>query len=587
MARFWIAGSYYIDTDEYGQLRIAGPGNHLFAGFTLPHPFFVSKTYTRKDLLRLTLTFEKKQVMIHYPVMGDIRSVRQVTELPNQQRPRFEEMHQMYPQLFMPTEISYVEKVPKMIVFTRKYGNMSYSCKLKIPKEVEVTSAEQGYKLSSSKLLSIVIECDFSFPMTKLPITRVISRSLINEYYPLMPTELQRLVKRSEDEIEHLITYAKTSSYEYGTVFPRDWMESAELGKGDLTATTIDAMYSQALAYVSDNGEGWHEDVIGELAYKYTLEGKPVVDRGMVDIEPRYMLALESGSKKFISKHQNLQTLAKVAKFIISQVEAQKYIYFKNRPVGNWRDSPGAYREVGPMVAAFDVNAVFYPQALELIRKYASLLHVEENIMDLEKVWRERYRDFVFEEKAGRLAMALCLYGEDHQPLRVAHLDEGYFFFYRNGEVDQTVAFAERLLDYECLRTDSGPLLVAKNTGYAPTQYHGEVIWPKQSAIAVGGLRRHYLRAKKEGWPAEAKDKIVEAFLVTCRASLRAFIELDGIPELYIDVAGHARAYESQRVRDGQVSYIQLWSAVGFRRMLRDLLFVSLEEEIPLRFLSE
>jgi hypothetical protein len=68
---------------------------------------------------------------------------------------------------------------------------------------------------------------------------------------------------------------------------------------------------------------------------------------------------------------------------------------------------------------------------------------------------------------------------------------------------------------------------------------------------------------------------------------LRAFIELDGIPELYIDVAGHARAYDSQRVRDGQVSYIQLWSAVGFRRMLRDLLFVSLEEEIPLRFLSE
>lgn len=86
------------------------------------------------------------------------------------------------------------------------------------------------------------------------------------------------------------------------------------------------------------------------------------------------------------------------------------------------------------MVAAFDVNAVFYPQALEL-----------------------------------------------------------------NGDVEQTVAFAERLLNYECLRNDSGSLLVAKNAGYAPTQYHGEVIWSKQSAIAIGGLRKHYLRAKKEG----------------------------------------------------------------------------------------
>lgn len=224
----------------------------------------------------------------------------------------------MYPHIFMPTEISFVEKMPKMIVFKRKYGNMSYSCKLKISKEVEVTGAELGYILSSHNIISIVIECDFTFPMAKLPITRVISRSLINEYYPLMPSELQKLVKRSEDEIEHLITYAKTSSYEYGTVFPRDWMESAELGKGDLTTSKIDAMYSQALAYVSNNGEGWHEDVIGELAYKYKLEGKPVVDRGMVDIEPRYMLALESGSKKFISKYQNLQTLVKVAKFIIS-----------------------------------------------------------------------------------------------------------------------------------------------------------------------------------------------------------------------------------------------------------------------------
>lgn len=585
MSNFWLAGGYYIDLDEYGQLRIAGPGNHLFCGLTLPKPFYISHVYARQDKLRVRVTFEDRKILLHQPVMGDIRSVRAVTEIPDKSRPTFREMLTIFPQTFAPTEITLTEKPQHAIQFMRRYGNFMYGFKIVLPKGVTSTPVDGEYELKSQHLLYMTIECFFNFPLHRLPVTRIVSNSLLTNYLPKLPRELQNLVQRSEDEIEHLVMYSKTSSYEYGTIFPRDWAESAELGRGDLTQRTVDEMYGQALAFVSREGEGWHENVIGELAYQYETSGKEVVDRGMIDIEPRYMMGLSTLSPRFLSKHENLVALQSVARYIVQQANMYEHISFKQRPVGNWRDSLGAYKFVPNPVIPFDVNAVFYPAALSNIYTHRSLLHIpDEEIVPLLPKWFDRKSDYAFVREDGLTAFALCLYGEPLTKLQVDHTDEAYLMLYGSPKKEETISLAKRLLDPSIFYTLSGPLLVGKNEGYTQQQYHGEVIWPKQSALLVAGLRTQIELARQEKWSMEEQKILRDALLANARSSMKAFVELKSVPELYMDQNGTAVAYDSQPVREGQVSYSQLWSAVGFRRMLRDLIYISNLYDIPVEY---
>jgi hypothetical protein len=149
---------------------------------------------------------------------------------------------------------------------------------------------------------------------------------------------------------------------------------------------------------------------------------------------------------------------------------------------------------------------------------------------------------------------------------------------------EDCVSFARRLLSSDYFYTRSGSLLVGKNQGYSTKMYHGEVIWPKQTALTVAGLRRQLDRAVYEEWPFETRTLLRVALTQTAKNSLRAFVELDSIPELYYDKDGVAARYDTQTLRDGQVSYIQLWSVVGFRRILRDLLYVNLKYDQAMEF---
>lgn len=586
MAQFWFAGGYYVDLDEFGQFRIAGPGNHLFCGLTLPKPFYVSHVRARHNVLKVRISFDTKSIFLHMPVMGDIRSVRSVTEVIGKPRPTFKEIQELYPQSFSPNDTSFVNSTVPYLKFARKYGNVSYGFSIKLPKGATLEAKEQEYEISSNQLLSFSIECSFTFPLHKLPVTRIVANSLISSYLPRLPGELQQLVQRSEDEIEHLIMYSKTSSFEYGTVFPRDWTESAELGKGDLTQRTIDEMYGQALSFVSHNGEGWHENVIGELAYQFELSGKEIIDRGMVDIEPRYLLGLGTFSSRFLAKHDNLNRLKSVAHYVLDQARENDHIVFKQRPVGNWRDSPGAFQFAPNPIAPFDVNAVFYPRALSYIYDHRYLLSIsDDEIIPVLEKWKNKKDEYRF-ERNGMTGYGLCLYG-DSKILQVHHSDEAYLYLLGNPSKEYCVSFAKRLLDSKYFYTASGPLIVSSGQGFNQAQYHGEVIWPKQSALCVAGLRRQIEFARQQNWEIEIQEIMRDALICVARSSLKAFVTLKGVPELYIDIDGKAVTYDSQHVREGQVSYIQLWSAVGFRRMLRELIYVSNLYDIPVRYYEE
>lgn len=586
MSKFWFAGGYYIDLDEYGQLRIAGPGNHLFCGLTLPKPFGISKMKQSNNKLRVHLSFQEQEIVIHQPVMGDIRSVRTVTEIPNVARPTFAEMQKIYPGQFMPTETVIKHSGNLKLVFTRKFSGYRYGFEMDFPKQATITQEHDLYRIISPGAVNLILTCFFDFPSDKLKIRRLVSNGLIQNSLSLLPSELQNLVERSEEEIEHLISYSKTSSFEYGTVFPRDWMESAELGIGDLSPSTIEEMYGQALKNVSPEGEGWHEDVIGEAAARFSKEGLDIIDRRMIDIEPRYLLGLGKFSQRFLKKSENIEKLRSIAKFVVLQARNSNLITFKDPIVGNWRDSPSAFNGAEGPIAPFDVNAVFYPAALEKIVQFRDILQIHDHdLLLLMEKWQSVHNLFAFTDSNGQPGYALCLHGQSAAPLRVHHTDEAYHLLYGWPNRLDCLSFANRVLSLDYFYTSSGPIIVARNQGYSQRQYHGEVIWPKQSALVVAGLRRQLDRAFYEEWPVEDIHVLLSALCKTAKASMRAFVELDSVPELYIDVEGKAVRYDSQTVRDGQVSYIQLWSAVGFRRILRDLIYASLKYDQPLEFL--
>ncbi|MDQ3238978.1 MAG: hypothetical protein M3P33_00500 [bacterium] len=585
MSKFWFAGGYYIDLDEYGQLRIAGPGNHLFCGFTLPKPFNISKIRQTKNRLKLQIKFSATELILHQPIMGDIRSVRSVTETANTPRPTFAQMQNLYPGQFMPTETVSKETSTPKIIFIRKFSEYKYGFELSTTKSAKIIKSDNLYHIVSSSEVVINISCFFDFPSEKIQFRHLMLNGLIKNSFTLMPSEIQNLVERSEEELGHLLSYAKTSSYEYGTVFPRDWMESAELGIGDLSKSTIEEMYAQALKNVTSDGLGWHEDVIGELAEKFKQKGEDIIDRRMVDIEPRYMLGLSRLSPQFLKKNNNISKLRSAARYVVGQAQSCNLINFKDPLVGNWRDSPGAFKNVKGKIAPFDVNAVFYPAALAQILQHHSILHIEpEIVLPLIKKWQQISQSYKFIDQSGESGFALCIYGDKQKILSVHHTDEAYLMLYGWPSREDVASFARRTLNTEYFYTESGPIIVGKHQGYSTSMYHGEVIWPKQSALVVAGLKRQLDRAFYEEWPFEMIILLRTATTQTAKNSIKAFIELDSIPELYYDNSGHPKRYDTQTIRDGQVSYIQLWSTIGFRRILRDLIYVNLKYDLPMEF---
>jgi len=102
----------------------------------------------------------------------------------------------------------------------------------------------------------------------------------------------------------------------------------------------------------------------------------------MIDIEPHYLMGLDYLLQDFLLRGDNRRKIHLIAKYILKQAGTKNYIIFKKLPKelaekyegkyynsGNWRDSGDAYKQIDEIIAPFDVNAVFYPKALEAIKK--------------------------------------------------------------------------------------------------------------------------------------------------------------------------------------------------------------------------
>ena len=152
----------------------------------------------------------------------------------------------------------------------------------------------------------------------------------------------------------------------------------------------------------------------------------------------------------------------------------------------------------------------------------------------------------------------------------VNHTDEAYDLFYGVPTETDLQSFAKRLLNPDYFYTPSGPLIVGANDGYKNYQYHGSVIWTKQTALIVAGLKR-MLELHKRDWSNETLQLIRQALIVCAVSNLNALITLGQIPELYVDISGHAKHYDELPNAEGPANVMQLWSTIGARRIIRDL----------------
>ncbi len=626
-SNMWIEGAYYVDFDVLGQLRIVGPNNHLhYASVGVPRELLeITSTYSERGQFVLEGKFLTDKMFLHDPAIGHIKRVRDLTEIPGKPQPSFESIYKRYPTDLAPNYIG-VEDTDRgyEISYKRLFQNHWYGAKLLFAPGVSVHRHDRrrGYNLKTSLSeihFKLTTDAD-ELPDSKL--AHVIGPDpLATAKFGADKDTINHLLDRTMFEITHLVKNNKTSGFDYGTVFPRDWMESADLGLGDLTPETVAYMYHRAYEFVNPQGLGWHENIVGEFEYEKEEEARELsqslddlvdqsnrvghslrelvsqitemyIIRNMVDIEPRYLFALNSVDPKLLSA-QDIDRAKRVAKFITLQASTNQLITFKKIPrlmrrhkydvyysAGNWRDSETAFRRVHEVIAPYDVNVVFYPRALEIISRHARALGADRTeIKELMAKWQRPREWYKFKNNDGKLAYALALYnihGQGTEPkfkrLEVNHLDEAYDLFYGQPSRSDVISFAQRMASPDYFWTKSGPTIVGAGDGYTTRQYHGRVIWTKQTAFAVAGLARQLKRARNEGWPGSAQQLLTKTITQTAYASIRAWLQLGSVPELHYDKAGAAHFYNDQPTAEGPMNLVQLWSAVGARAIIKTYL---------------
>ncbi len=616
----WIEGGWYVDFDQLDQFRIIGPNNHLYCAFidAPRHRLAIDRVETTPDGKGVvTGRFLKNTFNLYYPVMGDMRTMRGlVMDEKTGEMLTFLELRKRESSESVPMWIHRSQGTDgKALVFRRSYGDHWYGTTFHFPSWVNVTAINRpfgGFKLEAKgkRDIPFTITADTNDAIELSYRCSVVPAEAIEwKTFGRDAATVKKFWCRSKVEVDHLITWGKSSGDRFGTVFPRDWMESVLLGAGDIPSDIVDAMIIRCLANVDSRGRMWHEDVVGEYRYRHQLTGKDLFDRKMIDIEPLVILALRYASPNLWANREVVAKLRRVAAYIVSHAERKLFIAFKRKPkahqtkdepyyvVGDWRDSTWAYKKIHPHLAPFDVSAVLYPEALKEIQLLASRLGVKtKGLRALVNRWDKKADFYAFTNSdsqpakpgrraspAGLPAYALAIYNFTQDvhasgkqmhllQLKVNHLDECYRYALGEGTELELVSFCKRLRDPRFFWTASGPMLIAANNGmgYTTQEYHGLVIWTKQVAFTVMGLVRHLEHAKANHWAASSQALLRKTALDICQTMVRAFATLGAIPELHYDDHGVPRLFTDQRAVGERMSKVQLWSGVGARRIFRE-----------------
>ena len=597
MRQYLIKGNYYFDIDFFNQLRLTGPGNHLFLGITFPME--VDPQITEYDLedgiLTIKVNLNVRNLTIALPLVTDIRTLRSYTERAKT-HPTYAQLVKQKKDILLPQHATYhsVDGVSQIRLLSsyKDEENVSrqYGCQLIFPKAGTVKLSDREILVKSQNPIQFIIKTISNIEI-KDPWLDPLFLPKAARSFEGLPKKIQNIYHTSGTFIEHLVRAKKTSSFEYGTIFPRDWIESADLGDGDLTPGTIDYMYQQSLLFVNESGEGWHENSVGQYKSR-SKNDREEIDRKMIDIEPRYILGINRVSRPFLLNNDNRQKLKRIGDYILKLAQENDLITFKKMNtkkseyyvVGNWRDSVQAFPRQKSPVAPYDVNCVFYPLTIKQFIKYKDFFDYDENLLNkLYAKWQTQKDKFRMFHPCSIIGYSLALHGLKQRPLPVAHLDEAYDLFYGEPSMEEVISFARKIVDPNYFYTPVGPMLVASDEeDFSTQQYHGKVIWPKQAAYAIAGLALQFHRGLQHSWPSPALHTIHEAAQQTCLACFKGWSDLGAVPELYYydSQSDKAKFYTDQQNYEGQMSVIQLWSSVGMRRIVRDYLSLSMHRPV-------
>ncbi|MCK5490204.1 MAG: hypothetical protein KAI67_00005, partial [Candidatus Pacebacteria bacterium] len=416
----WISGGYYVDFDAYDQFRIIGPNNHLYCGLIdVPrHKITISSIKDKDNILCVKGYFNSQKINLYYPAMDDMRTVRE--EIGSE---TFLQIRERIYDRLVPHFARKIKKDGKNILkFKRMYGKKYYQTVFEFNDRVEVKKIKEpfaGFELSTkAKKIPFSIKVntnDINYNKIK-KISLIDKKDFDFQVFGKKKDLIEKIWIQTELEIKHLLEWEKTSGDRFGTIFPRDWMEAADIGYHDFTPEARSYMYKGSLKNINAKGEGWHEDVVGEFRYEYEISGKDILDRHMIDIEPKYLMSIEYLPQSFWMEKDNRKKMHLVAKYVLRQAKERGHITFKkHNDTGNWRDSGNAFRRLSEVIAPFDVNAVFYPKALQSIKdNYKKLGFKDDEILGIEEVyekWKDKRKEYEFQNEDGSLAYAIALYG--------------------------------------------------------------------------------------------------------------------------------------------------------------------------------
>lgn len=597
----WIEGGYYVDFDAFEQFRIIGPNNHLYCGLIdIPrHKITINSVEEKGNRLHIKATFNCDKINLYYPAMDDMRTARSLLKSNTFLQLRKEIYDRLVPQIIRKSR----KNGSTFLKFKRIYGKNHYETIFGFGKNItarKISHPFSGFEIftKSKNAILFTIEAganDINFH--KLGKISSLEKEIFDfNVFGEKKETVEKIWERTEIELKHLLEWGKTSGDRFGTIFPRDWMEAADLGYHDLTSQIRGYMYEQSLKNVNSKGEGWHEDVVGEFKYEYEISGRDVLNRHMIDIEPHYLIGIDYLPQDFWLEEGNRRKMHLVAKYILKQAKTKNYIIFKKLPKelaekyngkyynsGNWRDSGDAYKQIDEIIAPFDVNAVFYPRALEAIKDNCEKLGFGKNeLSDISKIynkWKNKKEEYRYKNKDGKIAYAIALYGGSGngsskyctKKMELNHIDESYLYTYCQGTEEELESFCKRLLDRNYFYTKSGPLITAKNNKYfyKNDEYHGLVIWIKQTAFVVLGLSKHLKIAIINGWPIDLQRLIKKTILEITEDTLEAVKQMGSVPEVYVDLNGKAVNFSQLTNVKNQGSEVQLWSSIGIRRIIR------------------
>jgi glycogen debranching enzyme len=394
---------------------------------------------------------------------------------------------------------------------------------------------------------------------------------------PLTPLTASRLFTaqagndtRSRQALEFLSYDEKflAGSWRFNTYFGRDTLMSVRLLLPAITPEATEAGLGSVLSRLDPAGEVAHEEDLSEFALlrrqqaKETPSAEPIYDYAMVDddymlapVMAAYLLDTDAGKARtaaFLQRKtpageaygralaRNFAWVVASAKPFAQQQDFRRLIALKaGRAAGQWRDSNDG---LGDGRYAYDVNAVFVPDALESIARFAAsgalkaYLSPEQSealaqAQSLAKTWgmaappmfavdidpATAQRALTAYAKAegvdpssalnaladAPLRMNAIALDDNGKPIPVLHSDDGFALLFGDppaADVERSVTAMMRPFPAG-LMTDVG-LLVA-NPAYANASvrarlgrnaYHGTVIWAWQQAVLAAGLDRQIAR---------------------------------------------------------------------------------------------